>query len=589
MDNGIPENTELTKQAISALKSSDGIDFLGALKSLASLTTLQNAPLILGAIVAIQGREVRVETENRPDVTETLNSIKSKLDEVLPAQLRRLIPASDITLVDMALESHREISLMKALENIVIDTLVKRSKHEIWNSLNVYFNDTGVIQALSRDCIIKHIFTCLTTAVRINKASEDSEECISIIRELSFLSTEEDAAQLLDLFQEAPQYFDVFLIALRSSNGDVYAALQNLVYTEKKYFKESIVCAFPGLEFSRVVGFIKDYNWDVTAGLLRVRPALAKDLIEAFHRGELGISRKFFLEAVQKQGDVFSNFITELNLTSEELVDTCTRSYSFTKKYFYLIETEDQMLQFCKLLSKREESRVLGFVKEVEGIPAFELFLKTLLKMSRLTGELKTYITEKYSDNPAYFNCLLSYLDMENVEALLEKYYEKNVTLELLLRRFYPQELIIELHRFHNTVLSSSLLADCIESQKFEDKDWVMAMKSLDAVRSHLKSTTSLLILQRKPNLRQQTISFLKTTVSNTLWDSQAATEDFVRCLELLKEDCFAIFPTMTKNEIIFVFKKSRYLENTVRTFLKNYNGSLPPNLMFIWNCLRMV
>lgn len=589
MDDEHAENTSQAASIIGMLNDTTDLDLLQVLKTLESLVVAETAPLILGAIVGIYGRELNIQTEKKADFISNMNSIKKKLEEYLSSDMKRLIPANDIVLVEQPNKIQKETNLMKAIEKLVVETLIRKSKHEIWNSLNVYFGSTGDEEFLKKEEVINYIFSCLITASRVSKGSADTAECIFIAKELAFVASEEDAEQLLDLFLGSSEYFDVFLIALRSSNVNVYTALQNLIYTEKRYFKECLITAFPDIEFPRLVSFVKDYNWDVTATLLQKRPILAKELIETFHRGELGISRRFFLEAIQKQGDVFSNFISELNLASEEIVDICTRSYNFTKKYFYLIETEEQMLQFCKILSKREEAAVLGFVKEIESIPTFELFLKTFLKTSRLTGELKGYIISKYSDNPAYFNSLISYLDIESLEELLEKYYDPKSTMELLLRRFYPQELIIELHRFKNTVLTSSLIPDCINDTRFEDKDWVMAMKSLDSVHSFLKSTTSLLILQKKPNLRVHAISFLKKTVCDALWDSQTATADFIRCLEFLGEDCFTVFDSMTKSEIVFVLEKSRKLEQIVRNFFKNYNGTLPQNLMFVWNCLRMI
>lgn len=583
------EHAETLGYVINSLKSDEDVDYLQILDSIHSMASTENAPSILGVVVGLQGREIKIAEEKKPSFLERLRDVKQALGSLLPAHLQRLIPSGEVRFLDESTDSGKEKNLIKALENLVIDVLIKTSKHEIWNSLNMHFNggDSGAL--LHKSGLMRHLFKYLTTASRINGDVEGPEECMHILKEMAYLASEWDVDTILELFLENPQHFGAFLIILRGSNREVYDLLKSTICTEKKYFKEPFIAPLPDIDFAQIAPFIKDYNWEVTASLLQAKPALAKDLIASFQRDELGISKRFFIDAIQKQGDIFSNYISDLNLTSEELVDICTRSYNFTKKYFYHIETEEQMLQFCKILAKREEARILAFLKEIESIPTFELFLKTLLKTCRLTGDLKSYIVSNYADSPAYFNSLLSYLEISNIEGLLEKYYERNTTIEQLLRRFYPQELIIEIHRFKDTTLASNLISDCIDNPKFEDKDWVLAMKSLEAVFSFSKAATSLMMLKRKPNLRAQTINLLKKTVCDSLWDSPTASDDFIKCLELLREDCLVVFDAMTKSEIIFVMQKSRQIENTVRAFFANYSGTLPSNLTFVWNCLRMI
>lgn len=573
------------------LLNADDVDYTHILMVVKSAVSPKNAPFVLGIVAGIQGRKVKIEEEKKANFISLMSEIKVKLEQLLPTKLKHLIPSSNINFSDQSVKKLERKSILKAFEQIIIETLVKKSKHEIWNSLNVHFNRNSVCQFKLKDGLIRHLFRYLTTSTRINKNYNGniSAESIKILKEMSFLMNESNIDVTFEFFGENPQYFGSFLIILKACRTEIYEKMQKIIYSEKKYFKESFVCSLPDIDFNKIVPFVKDYNWDVTENLLRYRPAIVKDFIDAFNRDELGISRRFFLDVLCKQDEIFSNFIPDLGLASEELVEICTKSYSFTKKYFYHIETEDQMLQFCKILSKKDEAKILAFLKEIECLSTFELFLKTLLKTTRLTGELKNYIVAKYSDSVTFFHSLISYLEIETIEPLLGKYYERNTTIECLLRKFYPQELIIEIHKFKDPMLAFNLISDCAENHRFENKDWVLAMKSLENVYSAIKSSTSLLILRTKPSIRAQTMNFLKKSVCDAMWKSQMAVQDFIKCLEFLKEDCFAIFDSMTREEIIFVMQKSRQLENTVRTFFKNRSGSLPPNLVFVWNCLRML
>lgn len=573
-------------ETLNDFNQTENIDFIAILTKIESIITNNNASSVLGMLVAIQSREIKIENDQKDEFIDRFNRLKIRLNEILPFELKKLIPKNDIKFLEKKEEKIKKDNILEECKKIITETLIKTSKHEIWNNINVYFNKNDINELLSKENFIKHLFNNLITAIRVSKTPEIA---IKILKEIAYLIQESDIDPILSFFNEFSLYFPTFLIILKKCNNSIYEELKRNICSEKRYFKENYVCALPEFEFNKVIPFIKDYNWNVAAILIQKRPEIAKNIIDAFHLGELGISRKFFIESLQKQDYIFSNYISNLNLSTDELVDLCTKSYEFTKKYFNYVETDEQMLQFCKILSKNDEDKILSFLIEVENLPVFENFLKTLLKVTRLGGELKNYIISKYTDNKLFFNSLIPYLDVSTIEPLLSKYYEEGTSIDLLLRKLYPQELIIEIHKFKDTELACNLIKDCISNPKFEDKDWVLALKSLETVYSTIKTSTSLLILKSKKSIKPQTINFLKHSINDTLWKSQNSIYDLIKCLEYLKDECFVVFDSMTRDEIIFVLRNSKIIESNVRSYLKNYQGRLPKNLLFVLDCLDMV
>ena len=148
-----------------------------------------------------------------------------------------------------------------------------------------------------------------------------------------------------------------------------------------------------------------------------------------------------------------------------------------------------------------------------------------------------------------------------------------------------PQELIIEINKFTDFSLASKLIEDCFENSKFEEKDWLLAMKYVESINSSVKFRMCYLMFKKRPSLMSEAIKCIKRSINSDIWDNKMASLGIIKCLEYLKEDAITILEAMNKEEIVFVFKKSNEFESAIRKYMESYNGSLPPNLRFIKNC----
>lgn len=536
----------------------------------------ETASSVLGIITGLLGRDISVGNTHQKEFIEHLDRIRHKLMEMLPENLKKHIVDTEISFVEE--EIARKTNILDELKQIVLETLIIKSKHEIWNSLNVFFNKKNTGYSL-QERPLRYLLKYVTEV--------NDEDKIRVFRESAYIAEIQDSNVIIEFFEKNPLYFDEFLLMVKYSNAAVYEKISDTLHSEKRYYRKGYINALPVVDFSKIKPYIKEFNWEVTADLIDRRPELTAEIIEAFKNEELDISKKFFMDAMVQQDYLFSRFM--IDLTFEELLDLSNKSILFSKKCFDLISSEDQMLQFCKILSKKSEADCLAFLKEHEAHKNFESFLVTFLKITRLTAELKDYVIASYSDDSRFFYSLIPYMNVETIEVYLEKYYRKTKTVEYLLRRFYPQELIIEIHRFRDVKLAENLIADCIENSRFDDKDWILAMKSVDNIYSPIKTSTCYMILKRKPHLRTQAIHSLKKAINKTIWQSKESTDNFIKCLECIKEDCFFVFDSMTREEIVLVLRKSNELKSTVKKFIDEYPGTLPSNISFVRNCLRLL
>lgn len=569
---------ELSKEVLEAKASS----WLGIFQKIYSLVNVENASAYLGILLYIGSKELNVKESGREELEKTFTDLVEKIRKIVPSSLLMHLSSLSLSFSDtVESDEEKELGMLAEIKRIVTECLITNSKYEIWNSVNIFFASKGYSTQVLNEDPTKVLFGILE--------SSPDEDKVKIIREIVFLLTPKDSAKILSFFDENPKHFEMFIILLRFSNPELYQHLLDMVYSEKRYYKEFIIPCLPELEFERVTSYIKDYNWPVTAAIVEKRPELAVKVIAAFQNNELGVSRKFFIEKISEQDEIYSKFLSDLNLSKDELYELSSKSICFADRYFTTIDSEDQMVQFCKIIAKKNETFILSFIKDHRSDGNFEMFLKSLLRTLRLTGNLKDYVLENFARDSHFFHNLMSYLDQPLIEELLSQFYQKSTSVDYLLRKTYPQELIIDLHRYRNTELAGKLIKDCIKNPKFEDKDWILAMKALEQVNAEVKFETAYMLLDQKSSLRSQTIIFIKRSINDDLWDSKKMKNDFFDCLEFLKQDAIQVFEALTREEIIFIIKNSTIIEESVRSFFKSYPKELSPSLRFIKNCLDRV
>lgn len=632
------------------------ITFLGFLVSLSKkgiLTELCNTSV---DGTADNGRE----TGPRALVAQIL----ALLEEKLPAPLRSFVPA--VPRSSQAPGAPRKLDVLHEFQKLVFESLVKNSKHEIWNSLNIFLRteraeveDPGVatdflLNVLSYSCSEHRIDSPEEAGAGTEVgSSNDAKRKIKIFQEIAFLLEPEDQEKIekiLLFFDDSNNSADnigtanrnaaLFFLILRFCNPPVFSAAMETVYSEKRFYREALISALPVLDAERLIPYIKDYNWAVTAAAIEKRPSVVPRIIRAFQEGELGMQRKFFLDAIAAQDKIFSNFFPgppghhsasgadnkqeggnatngaeysstqdyslQAFLTNDEISELSSKSIFFAKKYFLSIETEDQMAQFCKNFTKKFPESIsdlfvlagenpLQDSNDASSSRVFEMFLKALLRTYRLTGELKSLVVSRYSKDPRFFHALVSYLPIGEIEENLQRFYQKDLSLECLLRLFNPQELLIELHQFHVSDSSEDvgalLVRECIGSKRFEDQDWVLALKFLEKTEAPLKMETCLLLLQEKPSLRPQAVSFMKRSLGETVWKYRKCTADFLLCLEELLDgkggdQLVGVCEAMTKEELLFVLRRAEKVFIFLEKFISLCRKPLSPSLQFIETCL---
>lgn len=540
-----------------------------------------NAAEILAFLITLLRNEIKLSYfKSKEQFEELINNIRKKLAENLSDKLRHLIFSQEIEYSFEESVNQQNKNIFDTLTEAIFEILLKKSKHEITNSINLYFN---------RENPMKHSAENLIRSLLNYLKMIPSNHVTKVLKEIIYNAEDKDIEVLLDYFEQHPEHFGTFLLIGKFSKRDLIEKIYNEIYSEKRYFKKPLISALPEIDINRILPLVKDYNWEIAASLIESRPELARDFCAYFNEGLPGCQRSFFVEKITEKDAIFSEYLQDLNLSSEELIDLASKSKHMAIKYFDLVSTEEDMLALTKIYAKKEQAFIIDFIKNKECDEKIDMFIKCLTKAMRFTGELKDFIIVRYARDEKYFHSLISYLKMEEIEELLPIFYVPELSVESLLRKMFPQELIIEIIRFQDVSLGIKLISDCINSCRFEDKDWVLAMKFLESVNSPTKFHMCFLILEKKPGLKGQTITLIKRSINNQVWGSQLMIDDIIRCIEVLEEDCINVFDVMTEEEIVYILRKSSKTQKRMKNFFNNFNGKFTPLLNYVEGCLRRV
>lgn len=429
-----------------------------------------------------------------------LNRIKDRANILVSAELKKALPLKDINL-DILKTSNTKPNktILNKLRDLVFETLIRQSKHDIQNNINLFFK----VDNVTKSRFDENHTSSLLEYLRLVGTDEQNK----ILQELAFNLEENDIRMVLDFFEKNPKNFDIFLLSLNYINEILFKSALTTIYNNKKYFTKSIISSLPIIDLDQILPNIREYNWEILAALIDKRPEIIPDICQNFHESKLSISKRFFLERRVEQDDSFSYYISDLKLSLNELLELSNQSNNIAENFFQMIDKEEDMIEFCGILSKKNQDYLIEFIQKNESNANLIPFINNLTKLMRFSGKLKDFIVSKYSHKEEYFHCLISYLDIEDIEELLLRYYTKTFSINCLLRKFYPQELIIKINKFKNFNLSKNLISDCIENNNFDDKDWMLALKFLESTNSQTKFFMCFLIIKEKPNHFSQKIN----------------------------------------------------------------------------------
>lgn len=498
------------------------------------------------------------------EVMEMLHNIIDKLKKIVPNEFSHFIPDLKPKLQDDSMEKKNDF--FENLEKIIKEVLIKTSTVEFVNAINAKLDDETEVGA-SKEYNISSVFIFYIENLEFSKKK-------NIFKYIIPLLNEESISDLLFYFLQNTKYSELFFVFLKYYNPLIYEKAVELIYSEKKFFKANLLKALPEIHSEKIIANIRDYNWEIAESIINTRPDLTGEIAKCFAENKLKVSRNFFLEKIISQDNYFSYYIEDMALSPEELLELCNNSKMFLENYFIIINQEDQMVELCKIICKEGNNYVLEFIKNIASHGNIELFLKALTQTMRFTNDLKEYILNNFAKKREYFHILITYLELKEIELLLNEYYQPELSIEGLLRKLHPQELLLEIQMFSCEELALKLLEECLESSKFVSRDWIFLLKSNELYISQIKIRTTRLLLQKKPELKEQILIFLNSCIAKRPWRSKKKFDEFVKCLELLAADAINLLELMKKEDIKTFYKKSSKVRKIIRKYFENYTGN---------------
>lgn len=532
-----------------------------------SITT-ENAPIILSFFHSYFENKTKIVGKVIKDHMSVIIKIFDNLKVNLPSNLYKFIPDLNKYISENN-ENIIEDNIIKIFGNIIKETLIKCSTYEIINAINFNINKEENVDE-EKDHNISDVLIFYMENLNFSKKEK-------IFKSIIPLLNDESLPTLLTYFLNNSKYSELFFIFLKFFNKGIYEKAIDLIYTEKKFFKANLLKSLPEIDHEKIINNIRDYNWDIVEHIVNVRPDFAGEVARSFANNDLKVPRNFFLEKIVKEDKYFSYYIEDMNLNDEELVDLSNKSKCFLLAYYKIINKEEQMIELCKIICKEENSYILDFLKNNDNKDKLELLIKALTQTMRFTGELKEYIIENFAKKRKYFHTLITYLELDEIEYFLNEYYEPEVSIEGLLRKLHPQELLLQVHMFIHEELAMKLIEECIYSNKFALRDWIFLLKSNELSKSKIKIRTIKLLLEKKIEIKDQIIIFMRSCIPQQSCKSKRKIDELIKSIELLENDGITILELMKKDLIKRCLKKSSIIRKFATDYLKNNKNKINP------------
>ncbi|KAI5149235.1 hypothetical protein ENBRE01_0785 [Enteropsectra breve] len=462
----------------------------GSLEYIVNAITEASAPAVLGLLYDLEDNKLIVSEEDEATAQCHLAEINKRLmAQKSTSNLAAFMP------LPLQICSNNEVpkiviekTKMERLQEIIFLMLKTTSKTKILNCINKECSTAVDLEARKG----KNLLNYLKRLLKHGKTHEVGPG----IKIITTILDKAHVPQLLEMVRKYTKYAENIFIAFRIHNPETYNEIVETVYSEKRFLKERLVRCLPGLDVNRIIPLIKDYNFKILAALLEKRPECALDVIRGFNENLIGMSKKRFIEAIIKQDTIFCYYASELQNTHAEMLDICIRSTPFLVEYFKIASSDKVLYDIAQIFSKKKEGAILDFVQSNRTHSNFKNFIVLLTKTMRFGGELRRWAVETLAQEKEYFHYFISYLDIIEVERLLGLYYEPITSLEFLLSRFHPQDLLIELQKFRNVQLLAKLYCECVEDTGISDENWHFAMKAFERFKPGVFFYTSALILE---------------------------------------------------------------------------------------------
>ncbi|KAL6121460.1 hypothetical protein NUSPORA_01616 [Nucleospora cyclopteri] len=523
--------------------------------------------------------ELEIEESKKDEFIETVQAVNLKLKKVTPENLHFYI----IDNVKFKEEKSQRKTVMEIFSNVIMQTLIVHSKTELMNSIEIGLNSskkTGqenmhVINAIYRG-IDEEFDKKLVCCIGFLLEPEGMSNFLNFIIKMDYRrkNKEENLQKLEYKFLEI---LDRLFLYIKINKKETYKKMWELLYSEKRYFKEIIVKNMPEIDIDQVLNKTRDYNFNVLASLLKDRPHITDAFIQKYSSGDLLIPKKSFLEKICEYDHFFADKIVKLNLDQFELIELCDKSGLFMQQYFS--HKAGPMHDLCKIFANKGEEFAIEFIKSNMTHQNLPLLVKTMGRTVRLTGQLKDYLVENFSEKAEYFNALLPYVSSEKLELLISHFYKPKESLSGLLRKFHPMDLLLELHRFSDGRVVQKIFHECLMSDKFKDTDFIFLLKYLESNECLFKFQTCLALLKNYKSLQKQCLIFLENT--------DEITEDpvYVECLEQI--DCMRIIEKMNNINCIEVVKQSELIRKKLAAYFIR-NKSLNTKMKELKGLLKM-
>ncbi|ORD94797.1 hypothetical protein ECANGB1_2332 [Enterospora canceri] len=474
-------------------------------------------------------REIDVEAEEKDDFIEALNLVNAKLREFVPFEYQFYI-------IDRPIykgKKEMKKGLFELFTDCIIQMVLEHTTTELTNELNKVQNKQNNTkeQAGINSYICNALFRIrnvplspkMTKYVAFALNKDDIKEFLSFIikmehkRNTALESNEEFAASFLDALNS-------LFLAIKNINSDTYAEILKIVHSEKKFFKRVIFSNLPDVYMSYVYSTTRDYNFDVLVSLYDSRPYLVEETILKVNQGELLIPRKSFIDKIMENDKYFAKMIIKLDLTKEELANVTENSNLFLVEYF--TQKAGPMVDLCKVLANKSEEFIIEFLENNVNSDNMPNLIRSISYAIKLTSNLKEFILNNFGDRKEYFNALIPFLTVDEIEERLGMWYEKNKTIEALLRKYHSGDLLTVLHKMVYSRNIKAVIEETLESNKFTDSDFIFLLKFLETTECDFKYKTCLDCMNKRKSLQKQCIVFLEHSPGSI------TNKEYVSCLE---------------------------------------------------------
>ncbi|EJW03786.1 hypothetical protein EDEG_01915 [Edhazardia aedis USNM 41457] len=533
---------------------------------------------ILTFVVYLNEKPIEISTENENKFKSCIDNLISKLNDVLPRDLKPLLAKqtglyvfhdnetlkNDIKTTNMALNS---------MISLISTTLIKYTTKEIENMIYFYFNPNS-----RKEIHYDFIKDILSQIYEIEDKQEKFRSMINFIN----VHSKKEIFRVLNYFIHNSIYDKIYFLTLYLINKTLYEEYLNIIFNESYYKRASFIEILPHFDLDLEK---YDFNSEILHKIFQTRPLHRPKIVDYLTKN----TRKkiWLLCFIEEMYDLFDESqFKKFGFSFDEHLKIASKN---SKHLFYTFKNlkeiapehvEKALGPFANVLTTHENI-IPSFCDEFEMTEnlLFKDLFQIMCTSKKLPENVVKIFTDRFYSDENYFFELAQQLNKNQIFDQMENLLKNEESLLRFIALLQPVEIYCQIHYFKN--MKNSIAASQLIKQR---KDVFNEQVSCETIRKlssgdlpPLFMRTVIVTLLNFPNCKTFVCELMIHLIQKQIWKDERLYSGFVKCLSILENEGINILMMLSEEQMLETIRRSGALLDNCEKYL-NKNTFIPGN-----------